>query len=127
MRAEDLSRRERQVMDFLYARGRATATEILDALPQAPGYSAVRGLLRVLEQKGHVTRSGRSGRAIVYKPMMGRAQAGRTAVRRLLRTFFGGSVEDGVAALLNARERPPTDAELTRLTELVRRARGAAK
>jgi predicted transcriptional regulator len=118
-----LSRRERQVMDILHARSRATAAEILADLPDPASYSALRALMRVLEQKGHVVRAAKSGRAVVYKPAVARPRAQRSAVRHMLRTFFGGSVEDAVAALLNIRERALTGLELERLEDMVRRAR----
>jgi predicted transcriptional regulator len=124
---DTLSRRERQVMEILHARGRATAAEVMTGISDSPGYSAIRALLRVLEEKGHVARAGKSGRAIVYKPAVARSHAQRSATRRLLRTFFGGSIEDAVAALLNSRERAPTDAELKRLAELIKRAGAAAR
>jgi BlaI family penicillinase repressor len=123
MKLESLSRRERQIMDVLYARGRATAAEVMAALPDAAGYSAVRTLLGVLEEKGLIRRAGLEGRAVVYRPAVSRVVAQRSAVRRLLDTFFSGSVEEGVAALLSARSRPPTDEELERLMALVKEAR----
>jgi BlaI family transcriptional regulator, penicillinase repressor len=110
-------------MDVLYARGEATAGDVLEAIADPSGYSSIRTLLRVLEEKGHVVRAGKSGRAVVYKPATARSIAQRSAIRRLLETFFNGSIEDGVAALLSARARQPTDQELDRLAQLVRRAR----
>ena len=126
MSSDALSRRERQVMDILHARGRATAVDVMTEVPDSPGYSAIRALLRVLEEKGHVARAGKNGRAILYKPAIARARAQRSAARRLLRTFFGGSIEAAVAALLNSRERAPTDDELERLAELIERSREAS-
>lgn len=123
MRTETLSRREREVMDVLYERERATALEIMAGLPGRPAYSAVRALVRVLEQKGHIVRAGKKARAIIYKPAISRARAQQSAVRRLLNIFFGGSIEDAVAALLNSRERAPTHAEIDALARLVRRSR----
>src|SRR5881392_1923969 len=96
----NFSRRERQIMDILYARGRATAAEIHEALPDAPTYSAVRAKLRVLEEKGHIRHEEESLR-YVYRPVLPRDAARRGALRHLLTTFFGGSVEDAVAALLD--------------------------
>jgi BlaI family transcriptional regulator, penicillinase repressor len=127
MTLERLSRRERQIMEVLYARGEATAAEVLGSISAPSGYSSIRTLLRVLEDKGQVVRAGKSGRAVVYKPATRRSVAQRSAIRRLLRTFFNGSIEDGVAALLSARGRQLSDEELGRLTRLVDDARQKRK
>lgn len=113
-----LSRRERQMMDILYARGRATAAEIHEALPDRPSYSAVRAKLRVLEEKGHVRHEEESLR-YVYLPTVPRETARRSALRRLVTTFFDGSVEQAVAALidLNAADLEPR--QLDRIAELI--------
>src|SRR6478609_9596930 len=95
-----LSRRERQMMDILYQRGRATAGEIHEALPDAPTYSAVRAKLRVLEEKGHVRHQEEALR-YVYVPTVARDTARRSALRHLVSTFFEGSVEQAVAALVD--------------------------
>ena len=100
-----LSRRERQIMDILFARGRASAQEVLEALPDPPTYSAVRGLLRVLETKGHA-RHVKEGARYVYVPTQARQSAARSAMRQVLHTFFGGSVERAVATLLSETRRP---------------------
>src|ERR671925_464450 len=97
--AEALSRRERQIMDIIYARGQATAAEVTAALPDPPSYSAVRALLRILEQKGHL-RHEQDGPRYVFLPTVPRDRARRSAMRHLVRTFFDGSTEDAVAALL---------------------------
>src|SRR5262245_37519105 len=96
---QHLSRRERQIMDVIYARGRATAAEVLQALPDPHGKTAVRTFLRILEDKGHLTHKW-SGQAYVYRPSRHRRDAGRSALRRLLATFFEGSLEKAVAAHL---------------------------
>src|ERR1043165_10125470 len=96
----NLSRRERQIMDILYERGRATAAEIHQALPDAPTYSAVRAKLRVLEEKGHVRHEEESLR-YVYVPTVARDTARRSALRHLVTRFFEGSVEQAVTALLD--------------------------
>jgi BlaI family transcriptional regulator, penicillinase repressor len=108
----NLSRRERQIMDILYQRGRASAGEIHQALPDAPTYSAVRAKLRVLEEKGHV-RHEEESLHYVYLPTMARETARRSALRHMVSTFFGGSVEQTVAALLNlsAADLGPQDLE----------------
>ena len=118
----DLSRRERQIMDVLHARGRATAAEVLAALPAAPGYSAVRALLRILEEKGHV-RHRREGARYVYAPRVAPRVARRSALRRVVSTFFQGSVARTVAALLESADAELSDAELIKLEELIKQAR----
>src|SRR4051794_36088079 len=105
-----LSRRERQIMDILYQRERATAAEVLDALPDPPTYSAVRGLLRVLVNKGHI-RHEQDGVRYVYIPVAERADAGQSAIAQVVKTFFGGSVEDAVATLVTQPESRLTDEE----------------
>ena len=97
-----LSRRERQIMDILYQRGRAGGAEIHAALPDRPSYSAVRAKLRVLEEKGHVRHEEEALR-YVYLPTMARDTARRSALRHMVSTFFEGSVEEAVAALLGFR------------------------
>ncbi|GJG89563.1 hypothetical protein tb265_47440 [Gemmatimonadetes bacterium T265] len=120
-----LSRRERQILDVLYARGRATAAEVLAALPDAPSYSAVRALLRVLEDKGHVVHEvdDGAGRAYVYRPAVAAARARRSALRHLVTTFFGGSAAQAAAALLDLDGSRLTPDEAARLADLIARAR----
>jgi predicted transcriptional regulator len=118
----DLSRRERQIMDLLYQRGRATAAEIQAALKDPPSYSAVRAMLRILEDKGHV-RHEQDGPRYVYVPCLARDTAQRSALRHLVRTFFDGSPEKVVAALLDDRSSQLSDGELERLARLIREAR----
>jgi predicted transcriptional regulator len=123
----ELSRRERQIMDYLYRSGRASAAEVQENLPDPPGYSAVRALLRVLEDKGHV-RHEQDGPRYLYVPTLGRDRAKRGALRHVVRTFFDGSKEQVVAALLDDRSTRLSEAELERLSRLIERARkeGAA-
>ena len=123
---EKLSRRERQMMDILYRSGRATAAEIQAALPDAPGYSAVRATLRILENKGHVRHEG-EGLKYVYLPTVGREKATRSALSHLVETFFDGSPEKAVAALLDSSTSSLSPAELDRLAELIERARKEGK
>src|SRR5215203_5675283 len=92
----DLSRRERQIVDILYARGRATAADVQAALPDPPSYSAVRAMLRILEEKGHV-RHEQDGPRYVYLPTVAPDRAKKTAIRHVLRTFFEGSAEQAMA------------------------------
>src|SRR5579862_6372460 len=114
----DLSRRERQIMEIVYQRGKATAAEVLEGLADPPSYSAVRALLRVLESKGHV-RHIRAGAKYVYLPIRPQHRAAQSALRRVLSTFFGGSVERAVATLITDADSRLTDEELTRLSELI--------
>lgn len=117
---EILSARERQVMEVLYRRREATAGDVYEELPDAPSYNAVRGVLRILEQKGHVGHE-RDGRRYVYHPSSPAEAAGRSRLSRLSRTFFGGSTERVVSALFD--EDPPDAAELQRIERLIARAR----
>ncbi|MBN1555722.1 MAG: BlaI/MecI/CopY family transcriptional regulator [Phycisphaerae bacterium] len=117
-----LSRRERQIMDIVYRRGRASAVEIRADLPNRPSDSAVRALLKILEDKGHLHREKAEGRN-VYSPTRTRNQASRSALRRLLKTFFDGSTTQAVAALLNDQETSPSDEELNRIAEMIERAK----
>src|SRR5919107_5937259 len=96
----DLSRRERQIIDILYANGRATAAEVQAALPEPPSYSAVRAMLRILEEKGHV-RHEQDGPRYVYLPTVAADRAQKTALRHVLHTFFNGSAEQAMSALLD--------------------------
>jgi predicted transcriptional regulator len=118
-----LSRRERQILDAIYAKGRATAAEIQAALPDPPGYSSVRALLRVLEEKGHV-RHEADGPRYVFSPSVPRSRARRSALRHMLQTFFDGSAGEAVVALLDeAGTRTLTPAQLARIESLIARAR----
>jgi len=117
-----LSRRERQIMDILYKRGRATAGDVMDELTGTPSYSTVRTQLRVLEAKGHV-RHEEEGLRYVYIPALPRHAARKSAVRHLVETFFDGSVEQTVAALLGADAARLSEAELERIAELIEKAR----
>lgn len=117
-----LSRRERQIMDLLFQRGRATAAEVMEGIADPPSYSAVRALLRTLEEKGHVTHE-EIGRAYVYKPTIARDQARKSALRHMLKTFFGGSPEQAMAALLDLSGPRMSREELDRLAGLVEKAK----
>lgn len=117
-----LSRRERQIMDVVYARGRASVAEVHEALPDRPSYSAVRALMRILEEKGHLKHVA-AGARYIYLPTRSRREASRSAMRRLLQTFFGGSTEQALAALLDAAPNGPSDEELDRLARLIDQAR----
>src|ERR1700730_16858520 len=117
-----LSRRERQIMDILYRRGRATAGEVLADLTGDPSYSTVRTQLRVLEDKGHVHHE-EVGLRYVYVPAVPRRAARKSALRHLVDTFFDGSAEQAVAALLGGEAPRLTDNELKRVADLVHKAR----
>jgi predicted transcriptional regulator len=119
---EHLSRRERQIMDVLYERGRASAAEVLEALPDPPSYSAVRAMLRVLEEKGHAVHE-QDGARYIYAPAVAREDARESALRRLVRTFFGGSTEQAVAALIDMSREELDDAQLRRMSRLIEQAR----
>jgi predicted transcriptional regulator len=118
----NLSRRERQIMDILYRRERATAAEIHQAMADAPSYSAVRAKLRVLEEKGHV-RHEEAALRYVYLPTVRRDTARRSALRHIVSTFFEGSVEDAMAALLDLSAARLSDADLDRIARMVEEAR----
>src|SRR3989442_11894394 len=117
-----LSRRERQIMDILYRRGRATAGEVMADLSGGPSYSTVRTQLRVLEEKGHV-RHEEEGLRYVYMPAVPRRAARKSALRHLVDTFFDGSAEQAVAALLGGEGARLTDEEMDRIAGLIARAR----
>jgi predicted transcriptional regulator len=117
---DTLSRRERQIMDVIYARGQATAAEVTAALPDPPSYSAVRALLRILEQKGHL-RHQEDGPRYVFLPTVSRDRARRFALRNLVRTFFDGSPAQAAAALIDQGDL--SDDDVARLAALIERAR----
>ncbi len=119
---QSLSRRERQIMDIVYGLKEATASQVLERLPSPPSYSAVRALLRVLEQKGHLTHR-QDGPRYVFKPVLPREKARRGALQDVLRTFFDNSTEDAVAALLDINEDNLSEADYARLLELIEKAR----
>jgi BlaI family penicillinase repressor len=118
----DLSRRERQIMDFLFRVGRATAAEVREGLSDAPSYSAIRALLRILEQKGHI-RHEEEGRAYVYLPSVRRDAARQSALSHLLKTFFDNSAEQALAAMLAIKGEKMSEAELERMSRLIEAAR----
>jgi len=114
----NLSRRERQIMDIIYTRGRAGVADVVSELPDPPSYSAVRALLRVLEEKGHLKHK-KDGARYIYLPTRSRHHAGRSAIRRVLQTFYDGSTEKAVAALLDASDSKLSPEELDRLARLI--------
>jgi predicted transcriptional regulator len=118
--ADPLSRRERQIMDVIYARGQATAAEVTAALADPPSYSAVRALLRILEQKGHL-RHQQDGPRYVFLPTVPRDRARRSALRNLVRTFFDGSSAQAAAALIDQSQL--SDEDFQRLSQAIDKAR----
>jgi predicted transcriptional regulator len=121
---DPLSRRERQIMDVIYARGQATAAEVAAALPDPPSYSAVRTLLRILEEKGHL-RHEQEGPRYVFVPTVPRDRARRSALRNLVRTFFDGSAAQAVAALIDQGKM--SNADFERLAKIIEKARKEGK
>ena len=117
---DQLSRRERQIMDIIYTRGQATAAEVTSALPDPPSYSAVRALLRILEQKGHL-RHQQEGPRYVFYPIVSRDRARRSALKNLVRTFFDGSSAQAAAALIDQSQLSGEDFD--RLSEAIDKAR----
>jgi BlaI family transcriptional regulator, penicillinase repressor len=119
---QGLSRRERQIMDFLFQHGKASVGEVMDGIPNPPGYSAVRATLRTLEHKGRVVHE-EDGRAYVYRPTVRREAARRSALTHVLKTFFDNSAEQAVAALLELKGPKLTSAELERVARIVDNAK----
>ena len=120
--ASKLSRRERQIMDVVFALGQATVNQIVEAIPDAPTPMAIRRLMHILEGKGQL-RWKKEGREVVYLPREAKARAGRSAFQRVLETFFGGSLEDALAAHLHSRKDGLSDEERARLIELIELAK----
>lgn len=126
MSLEGLSRRERQIMEILYQRGKASASDIRDAMDDAPSYSAVRAILRVLVEKGHIRHQAEDLK-YVYTPVVARGKAERSAVKHLLDSLFGSSPEQMVAALLDVSSKRLTDEELDRMAAMIERAKKEGK
>ena len=118
----ELSRRERQIMDIVFANGEATVNKICANLPDPPTTMAVRRMMHILEEKGHLKRS-EDGREVVYAPTEAKSEAGKSAFQRVLETFFGGSLEDALAAHLVGRKDKVSAAERTRLVKLIDQAK----
>ena len=119
---DPLTRREREIMDILHRRGRATAHEVLGELAEPPSYSAVRTFLRLLEERGHV-RHEQDGPRYIYTPTVARRDAQRSAMAHLVDTFFDGSVEDAVATLVASSKRKLSADELDRIAALIAKAK----
>ena len=121
-----LSRRERQIMDIIYQQERATAADVLAALPDPPSYSSVRALLGVLETKGHL-RHVKDGARYVYLPVRSRRGAAKSALQQVMQTFFAGSVEQTVATLLSVSDAPLSEDEWERLSAVIDKAKGESQ
>lgn len=117
-----LSRRERQIMDAVYSRGEASASEVVEAMADPPSRTAVRTMLRILEDKGHLTHR-KQGRAFIYKPTRPRRQVGRRALRQVVKTFFDNSLERALAAHLSDPSARVSDEELKQLADVIEQAR----
>ena len=120
--ARQLSRRERQIMDIVYRRGQATAADVIEDMPDPPSYSAVRSVLRILQEKGHL-RHDQQGRRYVFRPVVAADRARRSALEQVVHTFFGGSTSDAVATLLDMPSSQISESERIRLAALIERAR----
>ena len=118
----ELSRRERQIMDAVFARGSVTVKEVVQHIPSPPTTMAVRRMMHILEEKGFLRRK-KKGREVIYTPRQSRGKAGRTALENVLHTFFGGSLEEALAAHLHSRKEAIDDDERKRLIELIEQAK----
>ena len=117
-----LSRREREIMEILHRVGKATATEVMETLPDAPSHSAVRSILRVLEEKGHI-RHEEDGKRFLYLPTEPRNTAARSALRNVVQNFFGGSLESAVKTFLSDADMALSEEELARMADVIEQAR----
>lgn len=120
--SQDFSRRERQIMDIIFTRGEATAAEVNAALPDQPSYSTVRTLLRILEEKGHL-KHREDGLRFVYAPTRTRAAESKSALKRVVQTFFEGSLADAVAALVDTADGKLPAEDLKRIEAIIKKAK----
>ncbi|TWT35163.1 Penicillinase repressor [Posidoniimonas corsicana] len=123
---DQLSRRERQIMDAVYALKQATVTEVVEAIDDAPSRTTIRTLMRILEEKGHLKHK-KQGREYLYLPTRARTRAGQSAMRRVLETFFGGSLEQAVATHLSDPSADLSTEELERIANLISQAKKEGK
>ena len=121
-----LGRRERQIMDVVYRRGRATVAEVLADIPDPPSYSAVRGMLRLLEEKGHLSHE-RDGLRYVYQPVVSREKASLDALSHVVKTFFGGSSSRAVTALFELSDQELTEEELAAIVRNIDQAKAEGR
>ena len=119
---KNLSRRERQIMDIIYELNEATVAQVLDRIPNPPSYSAIRALLRVLEEKGHLLHK-QEGPRYIYSPTLSREKARKNALKHVMKTFFDNSTEDIVAALLDISDDNLSKQDYQRIQELIKKAR----
>lgn len=119
---KNLSRRERQIMDIIYELKRASAAQVLEKMPNPPSYSTVRALLRVLEEKGHLVHQ-MDGPRYIFQPTLSRELASQNALRHVLKTFFDGSTEDVVSALLDISEENLSESDYLRLSKLIQKSK----
>jgi predicted transcriptional regulator len=119
----DLSRRERQIMDVVFALGEATVNQVVESIPSPPTSMAVRRKMHVLEEKGYLRRKEEGGREVIYVPRQTKGKAGRLAFDQVLETFFGGSLEEALAAHLHSRKDKVSDEERQRLIALIEQAK----
>jgi predicted transcriptional regulator len=122
----ELSRRERQIMDAVFALGEATVNKVVETIPSPPTAMAVRRMMHILEEKGHLRRR-ESGREVVYVPRQTKAKAGRRAMEQVLETFFGGSLVEALAAHLHSRKDQISADERQRLIALIEKAQGEGR
>lgn len=120
---DQLSRRERQIMNVLHAEGSASVAVVQARLPDPPTDMAVRRQMHILEEKGHVKRVGKDGREVIYAPALSKSRAGLSALRQVLDTFFGGAVDEALAAHLTRKDAVLTDGQVERLQRLIDDAR----
>lgn len=125
-RSPELSRRERQIMDIVYAASEVSAADVLKALPEPPSYSTVRKLMGILVEKGCLKHRERDGK-YYYQPTRTRAKAGKSAMKRVLQTFYEGSLEKAVAAMLSGREAHVSNEELESLAKLIEEAKSESR
>jgi predicted transcriptional regulator len=125
-RAEDLSRRERQIMDAIYRLEKPSAWEVRDAIPRPPSYTAVRTILTILEEKGFVTIES-DGTRYIYSPVVPREEMAKTVIQNVVDTFFGGSVELVVSTILSSKESQISPEELEGLAKIVEKAKAEAQ
>lgn len=121
-----LSRRERQIMDAVFAVGEATVNQVVEAISDAPTAMAVRRMMHILEEKGHL-KGREKGREVIYSPRVARVKAGRSALQNVLETFFGGSLEAALAAHLHSRKDKVTEEERARLIALIEQAKSEGR
>ena len=121
-----LSRRERQIMDAVFALGEATVNQVVDSISDAPTSMAVRRMMHILEEKGHLKRH-KNGREVIYSPRETRVKAGRSALQNVLETFFGGSLEEALAAHLHSRKEEVSEEERLRLIALIQQAKSEGR